>query len=197
MKRHSGHNLEEATQNPKRRMRSDSPTETLVAANLAALGQGLELLERIDDRLYVGVAAPLFEYGVGSHFRHCLDAYRCFLDGVTTGRVDYDRRERDARTDADRVHAMGRLRLTMRRLEKLSFDDLPGGLQAKQDSPAWADSSVRRELQFLLSHTVHHYALVALMLRVRGFSPAAEFGVAPSTLAHWESEKPEEALCAR
>jgi hypothetical protein len=43
-----------------------------------------------------------------------------------------------------------------------------------------------RELQFLLSHTVHHYALMALILRLQGFNPAAEFGVAPSTLQHWE-----------
>jgi uncharacterized damage-inducible protein DinB len=178
-------------------MRDDLPTESLIAANLAVLRQGLELLEQIDDRLYAGVAAPLFEYGVSSHFRHCLDAYRCFLDGVTTGRVDYDRRERDARTEADRAHATERLRLTMGRLEELSSTDLPRGLQSKQDSPVWADSSVHRELQFLLSHTVHHYALVALMLRVRGFSPAADLGVAPSTLDHWKSGKPEEALCVR
>jgi hypothetical protein len=33
---------------------------------------------------------------------------------------------------------------------------------------------------------VHHYALIALILRLQGFNPAAEFGVAPSTLQHWQ-----------
>lgn len=48
--------------------------------------------------------------------------------------------------------------------------------------PDWSDSSVKRELQFLVSHTVHHYALIKELLRREGFDPGAEFGVAPSTL---------------
>jgi hypothetical protein len=32
---------------------------------------------------------------------------------------------------------------------------------------------------------VHHYAIVAIMLRAEGCEPGAEFGVSPSTLAHW------------
>jgi uncharacterized damage-inducible protein DinB len=46
----------------------------------------------------------------------------------------------------------------------------------------WTRSTVARELQFLLSHTVHHYALVAIRLRLAGREPAAGFGVSPSTL---------------
>jgi hypothetical protein len=42
-----------------------------------------------------------------------------------------------------------------------------------------------RELGMLLSHTVHHYALIAMLLRARGIEPPADFGVAPSTRAHW------------
>ena len=55
-------------------------------------------------------------------------------------------------------------------------------LSVKQDSPYWGASSLSRELQFLLSHLVHHQALVAVMLRVYGFVPTEEFGVAPATL---------------
>jgi hypothetical protein len=32
---------------------------------------------------------------------------------------------------------------------------------------------------------VHHYALIAALLRQRGFEPGEEFGVAPATAAHW------------
>jgi hypothetical protein len=45
-------------------------------------------------------------------------------------------------------------------------------------------SSLGRELHFLVSHTVHHYAIVRLLLE----NPDAvdhAFGVAPSTLA-WQ-----------
>ncbi len=53
------------------------------------------------------------------------------------------------------------------------------------DASEWGYSSVKRELQFLLSHTIHHYSLVAVALRAQGFEPGADFGVAPSTLRYW------------
>jgi uncharacterized damage-inducible protein DinB len=43
---------------------------------------------------------------------------------------------------------------------------------------------VGRELQFLASHTLHHYALIAALLRLQGVEPGEEFGVAPGTLEH-------------
>jgi hypothetical protein len=39
-------------------------------------------------------------------------------------------------------------------------------------------------LQFLCSHTVHHFALIKLLLDGTGVDLAPEFGVAPSTLAY-------------
>jgi len=45
-------------------------------------------------------------------------------------------------------------------------------------------SSVRRELQFLQGHTVHHFALMATMLKFYGINVPRDFGIAPSTLVH-------------
>ena len=49
---------------------------------------------------------------------------------------------------------------------------------------AWQRSSVGRELQFLVSHTVHHSAMVAASCRVRGLPVSSDYGVAPSTQRH-------------
>ncbi len=166
----------------------DLPARALIGQNSQVLRQGLALLDQIDDRLYVGVSKPLFNYGVGSHFRHSLDSYQCFLSGVKTGRIDYDQRERDALIESNRVRARARIELTIEQLERETLTDSSSELQSRQDSPHWTASSVQRELQFLLSHTIHHYALIALMLRVQGFSPATGFGVAPSTLEYWQKE---------
>ena len=46
------------------------------------------------------------------------------------------------------------------------------------------ESSINRELQYLQAHTIHHYALVALLLKTRGENPPSDFGFAPSTLQH-------------
>lgn len=51
------------------------------------------------------------------------------------------------------------------------------------------DSTIRCELQFLQGHTVHHYALIATMLRSLGLDTSREFGMAPSTLIHENTVK--------
>ena len=53
----------------------------------------------------------------------------------------------------------------------------------------WAEDgrtvgALGRELQFLVSHTVHHAAMIAASCRARGLPTADEYGVAPSTLRH-------------
>jgi hypothetical protein len=58
---------------------------------------------------------------------------------------------------------------------------------AQGGGAVWCRSSVSRELQFLLSHTVHHYALIAMTLRAAGVELDEELGVAPSTLAYQRS----------
>lgn len=161
--------------------------EALLAANLAVLRQGLELLAQIDDEQYTATAAPFFAYGVGSHFRHCLDSYTCFLRGLAQGRIDYDERARDEQTAGNRRRARARIEWTMELLRNFQSARQAVALRVRQDGPQWAQSSGARELQFLLSHTVHHYALIALILRLQGFNPAVEFGVAPATLEYWQA----------
>jgi len=168
----------------------------MTSSNVHLLEQGAVLLEQIDDGLYLCAPGRISKSGVGGHLRHCLDFYDSFLRGVETekpGRIDYDHRERNELIEKDRLAAKAKIAATIIQLRNLSVENqqpllvkLEGG-QA-QDASAWSSSSVNRELQFLFSHTVHHYALIALLLRVQGFEPAADFGVAPSTLKHWQAK---------
>lgn len=153
-------------------------------ANLALLAQGDCLLARLDDAAYVRALPSVFGASIGGHMRHNLDHYRCFLDGLQSRRVDYSARARDARLETDRRHA----RAEIARLG-LALADLPpdGGLRVRRESDpdgAWAASSLARELDFLMSHTVHHYAIVAILCRLQDITPEPGFGVAPSTLRH-------------
>jgi hypothetical protein len=49
--------------------------------------------------------------------------------------------------------------------------------------PDWSRSTIKRELQFLVSHTVHHFAIIKPLLLRDGVAVDDRFGVAPSTLA--------------
>ena len=128
---------------------------------------------------------------MGGHLRHCLDFYNSFLGGFASGQVDYDARARDPRIETDRAYAIGIVESIMGRLHEVSQADEDRPLRVAGDrgpgeegEKAWSRSTVRRELQFLRSHTVHHYALIGAVLKLVGFEVDRDFGVAPSTLTY-------------
>jgi uncharacterized damage-inducible protein DinB len=167
--------------------------QRLTEDNLMVLRQGIDVLEQIDDERYTHVDTEIFRTCVGTHMRHLLDFYGAFLAGFPRGRIDYDVRERSELLSRDRAAALAQLRDVLAHLETLAVVDGRAEVVARQDSSlpdgdptAFSRSSLQRELQSLVSHTIHHYALIAVLLRRQGFEPDPAFGVAPSTLAHWK-----------
>lgn len=165
-----------------------SAASTLTADNIALLHQALALLEALDDNQYLAKPLPLAP--IGSHLRHCLDFYGRFVDGLGSGDIDYDQRERDHEVETLRSRAitrvlelaevLGRIPTTMadRQVRVCSDRDC--------ESPElgrFSRSTVRREVQFLRAHTIHHFAIIGTIARVQGIEPPVGFGVAPSTLA--------------
>lgn len=149
-------------------------------------------MEQIDDAIYANNDHRYFRSGAGKHMRHILDHYLSFLS-ARDGRINYDARRRDRRLERDRIYAITAARQIIEQLRKFG-DDLQIIAAAvlvnsnrgdqRGEGAAWSASTRQRELQFLLSHTVHHYALIALTLRIQGVAPPESFGVAPSTLRY-------------
>ncbi len=166
----------------------------LIRDNIAFLHQGIALLENIEDHIYQNDHHTYFQNGVGKHFRHVLDHYGNFFDGIITG-IDYDARERDPRLESDRAFAIEKSQENINALthleNRLDLFEKPISIKCNEgiDNCAenlWSESNLKRELSFLISHTVHHYAMIALILRIQGSNPPADFGIAPSTLKHQE-----------
>ena len=146
----------------------------LIQVNLEWLRQASDLLN--------GLSKSAFGE-VSGHMRHILEFYECFLEGLPAGRIDYDARRRDQTLERSAVAACTRIQALSDRLK--TTPELRG------DALIWvrleescATSSVGRELQVLSSHTVHHFALIALTLRVHGVAVDPKFGMAPSTLRY-------------
>ncbi|MBL8220506.1 MAG: hypothetical protein JNL62_14830 [Bryobacterales bacterium] len=163
----------------------------LVEANLALLEQGLQLLVSLDDETYSQRLHLLFSNRIGAQVRHVLEFYECFLDGLPEGHIDYDARKRDERVEISRAAASEKLQALIGRLASATVRGEDGLVWVRmEDAPAalgddaLLTSSVSRELQVLISHTVHHYALIAVALRMQGQAVDANFGIAPSTLRH-------------
>jgi hypothetical protein len=132
--------------------------------------------------------------------RHVLEFYQCFLDGMEWSHIDYDSRRRDESIERSRhaassairsiIHALDtRAEVREERIVWVRMEDAEGS--GVCDS--FMESSVSRELQVLSSHTVHHFALIAVTLRAHGVQMDPDFGMAPSTLRHLASKTAEAA----
>lgn len=167
-----------------------SQLNALIASNCALLRQGRQVIVADAGALYRSeVAEPKAQ--IGAHFRHVLDHYSSFFSGLGLGRIDYDARARDAALETDPALASDAAQRIIEQLERCpsSLAGQPIQVNAAvatvtHGRPQWTDSTVARELAFLLSHTVHHYALIALHARQRGIELGEDFGVAPSTLEY-------------
>ena len=164
---------------------------SLVDANLYYLTQAKRLLDQLDDAAFRQPAASFYNSTIGGHLRHCLDHYDSFLNGLTDAKVDYDERMRLPALESETAIAATKLAEIQEKLTAVVKSPSPVGLLVKMDcgleSTEWQPSTLGRELQFLVSHTVHHFAMIGGICRELGIELEADFGVAPSTIRHRET----------
>ncbi|MBX2847789.1 MAG: hypothetical protein KTR16_05695 [Acidiferrobacterales bacterium] len=162
----------------------------LIEINIAGLQEGQRLLSLLDSSQYVQGFKPAFQSDIGTHFRHIFEHYRCFLQQVKEAEFRYDLRARDAQLETDIEYAKSSTEEIISLLENFdvdlferdykiceSYGDLDDRHQLVSDVP----TTLERELMFLQSHTVHHFAMIAAMTRSLGIQPDEEFGVAIPT----------------
>lgn len=172
-----------------------------VRDNIFLLRQVLALLEALDDARYREPVAACFGASMGGHLRHVVEHYDGFFQGLQSGDIDYETRPRDLAVETSRSTAIQRLHATVSSLEQLETQDQDRPLRVRAEcattGPAvWAAASLLRELEWLLNHTVHHFALMAINCRLLGYAPPVDFGMAPSTLRHRQRQTAA-AACAR
>ena len=172
----------------------------LIVENTGLLRQAVSLLQQLNDDQFRRHDPAKYPSCIGKHIRHCVDHYDKFIAGLDAGKINYDERPRDTSVEIDRRVAIVRLQQlgeALQHIPKAVLSDTvfinSNESEHNNCSANWNVSSVARELQFLISHTVHHYALVAMMLRLQNVEVDSEFGFAQSTIKHERSRK----LCAQ
>ncbi len=178
-------------------MRSESISMVLAAVrdNVAALAQAVELLASLDAPGYARAEPACFNSSAGGHLRHVLEHYTSFLQGLGTGLIDYEARARDPRIERDPEHAARCVEEIRTRLASAAAATGNTRLRVRSETARagepepWGDSCALRELEFLLSHTVHHFALIGVICALGGHALPENFGVAPSTLRYRERQK--------
>ena len=165
-------------------------TNQLLAAMDEVLAQGESLLLGISDAQYANAAPDAFSASVGAHYRHGLEHFKILFESVNETEIDYDRRERDARLERERLFALQVTRDFRHAARFLST--LPAGrpIEARYkisyagSGSCSAPSTVGREIMYAVSHAIHHYALIGLICGARKIPVPDRFGVAPSTIEY-------------
>jgi len=157
------------------------------------LDQLRALIEIISDAQYVQCPVGTSHSGVGGHIRHSLDHIGALLAGFESGEIDYEARERGTAVESDRQAALQQIRSfdsrLAHRLSEPSDRPVRTVLMLQSDCPPIAlNSTFGRETAFVISHTIHHNAMIAAMLRVTGVQIPDRFGYAPGTIAHLQRQ---------
>ncbi len=169
----------------------DSQTQGLLQFSIDVLDQALSLVA-----WHERPGAPDYALPVGAHLRHVIEHCEALVFPVAPGVVDYDQRPRDR--ELERQPTVARVRLTALKKRLLAWTDAQlaaarqvrglGGLAG--DFGFAVQSTVGRELVFVASHAIHHYALLQAHCRQHGILTGAQFGRAPATVAHERSTPP-------
>jgi len=156
-----------------------------------ALGRLLDdlalLLAGLDRDAYVTRTRPGVSGSVGAHVRHVLDHVSAFVAAGSRRLVNYDRRQRGTDIEVNLESALSAicsLQVALGTMAALSADEpVQVVTQFEPGAAAVATwSSFGRELAFVINHTIHHHAIVALLLDGDERPPLpARFGYAPST----------------
>jgi hypothetical protein len=160
-------------------------TQRLLAFNQQMLDQALAVVNH-----HAAPNAPPFAGPVGAHLRHVVEHYDALVHGLPLGLVDYDGRPRDRQLETSPTLARDRLLGLRQELGEWTADMLDRPVQVLGQGGITGDfdfcvaSSVGRELAFLASHAVHHFALLAEHLQRHGVPVPSHFGKAPGTVAN-------------
>ena len=167
---------------------------TLVQANITSLMSIKRMLLAINDQQYRAVVAP-FTASLGKHLRHVIEHYQLLLDGLDDGYIDYDDRLRGEIDESERSSMIMRIQRVCQALHEIpsrySGDEMimiSTAVDQASEVPK-VSSGLNRELVFLQSHSVHHYAIISAILKLQNVDVDADFGVATSTLIHEKNQK--------
>lgn len=125
---------------------------------------------------------------IGEHVRHSLDHARALLTLGRAGDLTYDARLRGTPVETDVAEGMREIRRVCTGLDGLG--NVPPDRQIRlhvladpSRPPVELTTTIGREIAFVIQHTIHHCALIAVLLERKGITTPARFGYAPSTPA--------------
>lgn len=143
-----------------------------------------DLLSKINAEVYTKSSVFLSNATIGQHIRHIIEFYECLLLNNQII-IDYDARKRSKTLELDNNIAQSKINFLITLITDHKTD---GELSLRNNftdsSNAVIKTSFDREIAYCLEHSIHHKALIKVVLIELQLNHLVEesFGVAPSTL---------------
>lgn len=154
----------------------------LVIKNLQQLDTFAEVIQQLSVQQYQEVAHLPHAPSVGRHIRHVLEHYEQLLAGLRSGVLDYAGRKRQQHIEQSPKCALNTLRAIQHELRKVASPySFPLVYHSQHSRLA---SNLARELDFLHSHSVHHLAIIHIILFQSGVELDSAADLHPSTQEH-------------
>lgn len=168
---------------PPLRARSSVPPSWALWRLLDELGS---LLIEVAPDVYTARLAAATSGTIGQHVRHCLDHVSALLAADASTTLSYDRRRRGTAGETDPVEALHHVLRLKGALDAWSMRPLDEPIRVTSIVSTSGDavtgwSTLARELAFVVSHTIHHQAIIAVLLATQGQTVPDRFGCSPST----------------
>lgn len=151
------------------------------------LSQLRSVIDQLTKDEYTSKLPVLNHSSVGQHVRHVLEFYICLSEGIKSGMVNYDSRTRNQAIENEPNYAMIILEELTSYFCLKNIDETPMVNMIEFNSVSiTTQSSISRELVYLIEHSIHHYAIIAIALRNEfgHVKIPTDFGVAYSTTRH-------------
>jgi len=130
------------------------------------------------------------ESGIGKHVRHILDHFLALQQGAVNGNIDYNSRHRDSEIENDAELALQLIKQLIEWFIQPNSElkeravKVESEISLKQQQNMLFDSSLSRELCYLINHTVHHVAYAKLVAKELGVLVDDAIGIAPGTASY-------------
>lgn len=153
--------------------------------------EAMNLLNRLSAPQYNQIAEPFLQSSIGQHMRHILDVFHATMSWPHCEIIDYDIRRRTHMVEKDKSMAIDEWQGITQWLKGIECDQLNKRLEVKNEVNATRQISVlshstfARELSFISTHAVHHFALIRVSLFYQGISSGDTFGMAPTTATYY------------
>lgn len=131
-----------------------------------------DVLKKIKEPDYKRKVAVLNDATIGQHIRHILEFYKCLMEGISTGILNYDNRKRSTDIEEDQFFASTVLQNIIYFLSNNKKNEVVSmeinymiNEHYEHSTKKTIFSNYYRELVYNIDHTIHHMAMIRIGLK--------------------------------